>query len=535
MGAVRKNEQGDSEELEALGAEKPKRKRAPKKVHAGLPKGMRVRVLPSDEQAAFLRRWAGSARWTWNWALHRQEEHYRDTGKTLSTDTLSKELTIKLKEDPELEWLAQVPRTCLTQTLNDLRDSWNAYFDGISGKRADQPGKPQFKRRGGSKEGVTFQVDPRHKTPVSVERKCLRLALVGFVPAVFSEPVPGKVTAITVRRKGEHWYASLSLVDVKPGAMVRKPKKAKGFANPLDPNDPEAVRGLVAFDAAVVERAVASNDGKTTFSLRDAADRARQELKLEKKKKFQRWQARKQNHRLREMGLNPRKPIPKGTKIKKSRRQEKLDRKVAGIDLKMLFHRQDQIHKFTTELVRQHHTIVVETLCLAAMAQTLSRGFRRRMHEACMGEILRQLKYKSKLYGRTLLFVDRWFPSSKRCSNPACHQKNSSLKLSDRAWTCPHCQTRHERDANAAFNLWQEGWRLLREQQASTSCSNTTVGSTGIARRGAGAGTAETGAGQGRSPVKRERSRQRSEKILAATFIQSDPAARMERGAGSVG
>ena len=235
------------------------------------------------------------------------------------------------------------------------------------------------------------------------------------------------------------------------------------------------------------------------------------------------------------MGLDPRKPIPKGTKIKKSRRQEKLDRKVAGIDLKMLFHRQDQIHKFTTELVRQHHTIVVETLCLAAMAQTLSRGFRRRMHEACMGEILRQLKYKSKLYGRTLLFVDRWFPSSKRCSNPACHQKNSSLKLSDRAWTCPHCQTRHERDANAAFNLWQEGWRLLREQQASTSCSNTTVGSTGIARRGAGAGTAETGAGQGRSPVKRERSRQRSEKILAATFIQSDPAARMERGAGSVG
>ena len=142
----------------------------------------------------------------------------------------------------------------------------------------------------------------------------------------------------------------------------------------------------------------------------------------------------------------------------------------------MLFDRRDHIHKFTTDLVRNHHTIVVETLMIHAMAQSLNRGFRRKLHEACMGEIIRQLKYKCARYGRRLIFVDRWFPSSKRCSNPACHQKNADLKLKDRPWTCRHCGVVHDRDANAAFNLWQEGWRLLKQSQGQ-HCQ--TVGPTG--------------------------------------------------------
>jgi IS605 OrfB family transposase len=158
--------------------------------------------------------------------------------------------------------------------------------------------------------------------------------------------------------------------------------------------------------------------------------------------------------------------------VPKSHQEEDLRKYSAGISLHQLFRRHDAIHKFTTDLVMRHHTIVVETLALTAMATSLSRGFRRSMHEACMGEIIRQLKYKCEWHNRTLIFADQWFASSKRCSNTTCHQKNTELKLKDREWTCIHCGTHHERDDNAAFNLWQEGWRLLELyfQKNDTTC-----------------------------------------------------------------
>ena len=502
-------------------SEKPQRKRAPKKQREGEKRGMKIRIMPTAEQQAQFRRWAGSSRWVWNWALFRQNDHYRSTGTSLSTDSLSRELTVMMK-DEDLAWLKQVPRTCLTQTLNHLKKSWDDYFDGIKGVRPDKPGKPQFKHRGGSKESVVFQVDPRLASPVDTSDGTLKITCMGKVDAVFTQPVVGKIAAITVRQKGAHWFAALSLVDIPAHALIRKPWKTKIFPNPLDP------AGLAAMDASVIRGGVVSSDGQTTWSMRDLADRARQDAKLLGKKRYQRQQSRKMAHRLREQGLDPKKPIPRGTKLHKSRRQEKLDRKIAGIDLRMLFARNDIIHKFTTELVRNHHTIVVETLMLAAMAKSLNRGFRRRMHEACMGEIIRQLKYKSKAYGRNLIFVDRWFPSSKRCSNQECHQKNTQLKLKDRAWTCPHCSTFHERDDNAAFNLWQEGWRLLREQQASTSCpSLPTVGSTGVVRRGAHARSAVVGAGEGDVPMKRKSSRK--------TLALPEPIAWKDQANGSVG
>lgn len=509
--------------------QKPVRKRAPKKKREGASKGMRIRLLPDASQDVFFRRSAGSARWVWNWALHQQNEHYRLTGEHLSVEPLSRELTQLLNEDPEKDWLKQVPRTCLTQTLNDLGVAWKGFFDGLKGLRKDKPGKPQFKRRGGSTEGLGFQIDPRHKTVLNREEGILRLALVGPVKAVFSEPVPGIISSVAVKRKGEHWCASLSLIDVPAKAMIRKSEKARVFTDPLDST------GLAAMDASVVHGGVATSDGKTVFVMRTIAERARQDKKKAGKKRLQRQLARAQDHRLREMKLDPRKPIPKGTKIVKSHRQEALHRKVAAMDLRQVFARQDLIHKFTTELVRKHHAIVVETLSLIGMAQALSRGFRRRMHEACMGEILRQLKYKCALYGRSLIFVDRYFPSSKRCSNNECHRKNARLQLKDRAWTCPHCHTHHDRDANAAFNLWQEGWRLLRERaekpvrpQASTSCNAfTTVGSTGIVRGGSPSRSGVSFPAAAEIPMKRKSSR----KTLALPELHD----RMDRACGTAG
>ena len=127
------------------------------------------------------------------------------------------------------------------------------------------------------------------------------------------------------------------------------------------------------------------------------------------------------------MSLGPKRPISRDTKIQKSNHQEKLLRDMGGFDLSAMFVRQDRIHKFTTELVRQRHAIVVEALRLIAVAHSLARGFRGRFREVSMCEIVRQLKYKCALYDRKLIFGGRWFRGSRRCSGHSYHQRRTRI------------------------------------------------------------------------------------------------------------
>ena len=468
-----------------------------RKPRTGLAKGMVVRVYPTEEQAQTLLQWMGACRWVWNWALAQQNDHYTQTQKHLSLNTLSRLLTQAMAEgqDPvsgrEISWLREVPRTCLTQAFRALGTSWAAFFDGVSGKRADQPGKPTFKAFRDSKKSIGFQVDPRHQSRLDLEQGTITVPGLGKLQARFTEAVPGDLTALRVSRQGGQWLVSLALVNVPAKAARRlrhweeveglsvsaeKDPRVKQFDDPRDPT------GFAALDASIPFGAVATSDGKTTYSLATLRDRERTDRKVARRKHYQRRFSRAMAHRQREAGLQKGQAIPKGMRLKQSKRQRKLADQIAKIDRHLKDARQDRTHKFTTELVRNHHTIAIETLSLTGMAKAMNRHFRRRFHEANMGEVFRQLEYKCEWHERTLIRVDRWFPSSKRCSTPACHQKNQTLKLSERAWVCPHCSTVHERDDNAAFNLWQEGQRLnalLLEE----NLSSTPVGSTGAARQ----------------------------------------------------
>ena len=152
-------------------AKKPKRKRRPR---VGVAKGMRVRLVLTDEQEAVLVRWMGACRWTWNWALGQQNSHYASTQKHLGMSALSSQLTAALNAgvDPvsgrDITWLRDLPRTSLTCTLGDLKASWTAFFDGCSGKRADRPGKPRFKKFSDARKTISFQVDHRHRSRLNL-------------------------------------------------------------------------------------------------------------------------------------------------------------------------------------------------------------------------------------------------------------------------------------------------------------------------------------------------------------------------------
>jgi putative transposase len=474
--------------------EKPKKTPVKRQKEGLLCKGQRIRIYPRQEQEILLAKWVGSGRYLWNWALGKQTEYYEQHNKQLGTAKLSKELTL-LRKSPDMVWLKAVPRTTLTNSFLRLDTAWTGFFDGVSGKRLDKPGKPKFRARGGSRESATFQIDHRHAAPfrilepdgkrgdlLSIGMGEIRIPGLGWVQAMFSEPVRGEVASITIKQEGLAWYASFSLINVQPASVHRNSSKTKKVEFNFPNNDPTCLvanparLGICAIDGSVPKGAVATSDDQSTFSLFSEKLKARASEEQERLAKYQKRIAFKHDCAMTKAGY---KRNPDGTWPKrdykiapKSHREEYLRKYSAGISLHQLFRRHDAIHKFTTDLVMRHHTIVVETLVLTAMAQSLSRGFRRSMHEACMGEIIRQLKYKCEWHNRTLIFADQWFPSSKRCSNTACHQKNTELKLKDREWTCIHCGTYHERDDNAAFNLWQEGWRLLELyfQKNDTTC-----------------------------------------------------------------
>src|SRR5690606_16855 len=117
-------------------------------------------------------------------------------------------------------------------------------------------------------------------------------------------------------------------------------------------------------------------------------------------------------------------------------------------------------HQLTAKVVASAHVISIEDLAVKAMTRGMGRkAFRRSVADAGMGEIRRQLTYKAEWFGRELVVVDRFYPSSKTCS--ACGDVNASLALKDRQWSCGACGASHHRDLNAATNIAAEGLRLL--------------------------------------------------------------------------
>lgn len=279
---------------------------------------------------------------------------------------------------------------------------------------------------------------------------------IGPIEAAFDPSIEAfstRLSTITLTRVGERWEAALACVDIDKACLA----KSKGMdeVSTAWQQDPH---GVCALDAAVSHRGTATH-GLGFFRL-ERSDKAEQEKhdRLEtRKKRYQRRSARQTRAQMIKVGLNPRQSIPKGTRLPVSNRQRHNLNQVARLSRHQANQRQDGAHKFTTELVKTHHTVVVEDLNLNAMKKGLNRGFRRAYNLATPGQILQMLKYKCAWYGRTFITVDRWFASSKICH--VCKVKNKALKLQDTTWVCPSCNTSHFRDENASVNLWLEGLR----------------------------------------------------------------------------
>ena len=530
----KKEVEGENEIKEEIKSEIKTRKRIKKvKNENHISKGLKIEIYPTPAQIKNLEILMGGSRWVWNWGLDLQEKYYELHQKKMSEQELSHQFTLlkkeaverhkKGEESPQL-WLNSMPRTSITLVFDHLKQAWDAYFNSLSGKRlGPKMNRPTFKAKHFSKKSVSFQVDTRHKNPLShagfektdilakpksnknsnsksssskqnktktkVQNKklknkaltpkttikaYLKVPVIGLVPASFDsnvQPFAEHISTLTLSQKGSRWFASLTCVDVDKTKWMKSKKMPE-----ITPEFKQNPYGVFALDAAISHRGTGFN-GKEFVKLarldkntsKTNSSKSLETIQLEKlaqekllrselrKRRYQRSFARQMEMRKKEQGLDPKKPIPKGTKLETSNRQKKNKDHMARISDHQANQRRDQAHKFTSNIVRDHHTVVVEGLNLNAMKKGLNKAFRRAYNLATPGQIINMLQYKCDWYGREFIKLDPYFASSKICSN--CKVKNKDLKLSDTTWVCPSCGVNHDRDENAAINLWLEGLR----------------------------------------------------------------------------
>ena len=354
----------------------------------------KCRAYPGEAQQQMLARTFGCVRVVWNRTLADRHARYAAEGKSTSYAQTDAALTA-MKKTPELEWLNEASSVPLQQALRHQYKAFAAFF----AKRARYP---RFKSRY-SRQSATYT-----RSAFSMRGGVLRLAKTS-TPLEFVWSWPGvDVTSldpatVTVSRDPDgRWYVSFA-VEV------------------ADPEQLPATGAVVGVDLGIKDFAVTSDGQKI-------ANPHHLERKARDLARYQRRLARCQ---------------------KGSANRAKAKAKVARAHRKVRASRADFLHKASTRLVRDHDVIVLEDLAVRNMVR--NRSLAKAISDCGWGEFRQMIEYKAARYGRHVIVIDRWYPSSKTCS--ACGHLLAGLSLKTRHWTCPACRTRHDRDINAAKNI----------------------------------------------------------------------------------
>ncbi len=362
-------------------------------------RAFKYRFHPTDAQAAELSRTFGCVRLVYNWGLQLRSEAYALRGEKISYPQTDRALT-ELKKTPERAFLAEVSSVPLQQALRHLQLAFQGFFD----KRTKYP---HFKSRKKSKASATYT-----RSGFRWRRGELLLAKMDEpLDIVWSRPLPEGVepTTVTVSKDAAgRWFVSMLCEDT---------------IAPLPATD-----RTVGVDAGLTSLVALSTGEKVANPKHERRDRvalARAQRELSRK-------------------------------AKGSNNREKARLKVARVHARVTDRRRDHLHKLTTRLVRENQAIVIEDLTVRNMVK--NHQLARAISDAAWAELRSMLEYKCAWYGRNLVVVDRWFPSSKMCS--ACGALQERMPLNVREWVCA-CGAHHDRDVNAARNIEAAGLAVL--------------------------------------------------------------------------
>ncbi|MFX0065666.1 MAG: RNA-guided endonuclease InsQ/TnpB family protein [Candidatus Hermodarchaeota archaeon] len=391
-------------------------------------RGYKYELKVNNKERTLLAMYAGTARFAWNWGLAQRLKRYKENeGQDKYTDAMKQHQELNGLKASEFAWMYQVSKCVPQEALRDLQTAFDNFLADLKNRRAtgSKPkyGFPKFKKKGKCKDSFrltgTIKVFSDEKLVQLPRLKKLRLK---EKPNLHPS---ARILSATVSRTANRWYVSLGVREEPPAL----PEKYCA---------PDTVVGLDAGLAKFMTLSHGLYVPQLQFLQRS----------LRKLRRLSKAHSRKKN------GSNNRK--------KSAMNLARFQRRVANS--RRNFH-----HKLSHYLVKSHDVIVLEDLHLKGLIRNkkLSSYWVDQAH----GELQKLISYKGKKYGTTVIKADRWFPSSKLCSN--CLMIHPHLTLQDRTFTCSLCGQSLDRDYNAAINLAHYYYMFIHPKFQSVAESST--------------------------------------------------------------
>ncbi|TGC09745.1 IS200/IS605 family element RNA-guided endonuclease TnpB [Methanolobus halotolerans] len=358
-------------------------------------KACKYRMYPTKEQEEKFFQHFGACRFIYNWGLEQKIKTYEQDSKSISRFDLNKGITM-LKRDGKHDWLKEVNSQSLQGATLNLDNAFTKFF-------REKKGFPKFKSRKNPVQA--YNVPQNYK--VDIENNRIYLPKIGNVKTILHRSLgDGDLKTATVSRTSTGKYYISILVDDN-----REFPEKSDFS----------VNDTVGVDVGIKNFAITSNG--------DKIDNPRHlKNSMEKLKVLSKRLSRKQ----------------KGSKNRNKARQQ-----VAKFHEKIRNQRHDFQHKVSTKLVSENQAIAVETLNVSGMLK--NHCLAQHITDASWASFITKLEYKAEWYGKTILRIGRFEPSTKICN--VCGFHNSSMTLADRKWKCPECNANHDRDINASINI----------------------------------------------------------------------------------
>ena len=376
-------------------------------------KAHKVRLYPNEEQQIFFAKSFGCTRFIWNRMLSDKIDHYNEHKTEL------KNTPAQYKK--EFEWLKEVDSLALANVQQNLRAAYSKFFKGL--------GFPKFKKKG-QRDSYTTN---NQKGTVAITDSTVKLPKIGHIIAKFPSKVNGLIKSATISKTPSGKYYVSLLVETIATTLPK-------------------THSNIGIDLGLTDFIVLSDGSKVanpTFLSKLQHKLAREQKILAKRRAVAKADQRK---------------------LSDSRNYQKQKVKVAKVYEKITNIRKDFLHKLSFNLIKNHDVIAIEDLNVKGMVK--NRKLSKAISDSSWSTFTTMLNYKAEWYGKALIKVDRWYPSSKTCSGCGHLLTKAELPLQVRSWNCPSCLQSNDRDINASINILNEGLKLA---------TIKTVGATGLA------------------------------------------------------
>ncbi|CAI3366867.1 IS200/IS605 family element transposase accessory protein TnpB [Enterococcus cecorum] len=372
-------------------------------------KAYKFRIYPTEEQEIFFAKTFGCVRKVYNLMLNDRKKAYEE----VKNDT-SKKMTFPTpaKYKKEFPFLKEVDSLALANAQLNLDKAYKNFF------RDKSVGFPRFKSKKNPVQSYT--TNNQNGTVALIDSKFIKVPkLKSLIRIKLHRQPKGMIKSATISRhaSGKYYISLLCKEEI---------------------NELPKTNSAIGIDLGITDFAILSDGQK--IDNHKFTSKMEKKLKREQRKLSRRALLAKQ----------------KGINLFEAKNYQKQKRKVARLHEKVMNQRTDFLNKLSTEIIKNHDIICIEDLNVKGMLR--NHKLARSISDVSWSSFVAKLQYKADWYGREIIKVDTWFPSSQICSE--CGHKDGKKSLDIREWTCPICHTHHDRDINASINILTEGLRI---------------------------------------------------------------------------